>query len=131
MFLHFNFFHQRMLFHRYTTTTDCYFSLSVTMFLNIEFLPFFPIFVKIVVFITILCLMIWNKVLRTNEDSRTEITFILRLKFERLTNYPSNGFMILCNTNQNSYLLLSVTNKTSCTIEWINPETNVLFLNPV
>lgn len=120
-----------MLFCRYTATADCYFSLCVTMLLRVEFLPFFPFFLKIVVFVAILRFVMENEILRTNKHTRVKDALILILYLEWLSNDPSNGFVILCNTHQNSYLLLSVTNKTSCTVKWINPETKILFLNPM
>jgi len=101
------------------------------MFLRAEFLPFFPFFLKIVVFVAILRFVMENEILRTNKHTRVKDALILILYLEWLSNDPSNGFVILCNTHQNSYLLLSVTNKTSCTVEWINPETKILFLNPM
>ena len=71
------------------------------------------------------------KVLRANKHTGTKDTLILSLYFEWLPNDSSNWFVILCYTNQNSHLLLSVTNKTSCTVKGINPETKILFLNPM
>lgn len=117
-----------MLFCRYTATADCYFSLCVAMFLRAEFLPFFPFFLKVVVFVAVLSLVMEDKVLRTNKHTGTEDTLVLSLDFEWLSNNSSDGFVILGYTHQNSYLLFSVTNKTSCTVKWINPETKVLFL---
>lgn len=131
MFLHFNFFHQRMLFGRYTPTANCYLSLSITMLLRVEFFPFFPFFRKVIVFITIFWFLMRDKVFRTNKDTGAEAAFILWFYFEWLTNDSCDGSVILGDTNQNSYLLFFVTYKASCTVKRINPETNILFFKPM
>lgn len=70
-----------------------------------------------------------NEVLWAYKDTRTEDAIFFLVEFERLAYDSSNGFVILCDSHQYSYLLFSVAYKPSCTVERINPEADIWFLD--
>lgn len=121
VFLHSNFFHQWVLLCWNSATTHSHFSLSMGMFVWVKFFPFFPRFVEVVVLVTILCLLFFNKQFRTQKDPWGKNALFRVVKFEWLTNNSCNRSVVLSNSHKNRYFLFFVAYETPSAVQWVNP----------
>jgi hypothetical protein len=93
------------------------------MLAGVEFFPFFPWFVEIVVFVTEFSLLFFNKKFWAQKDSRSKNALFRVVKLEWLSNYACNGSMILSDSHKYGDFLFFVTYKASSTVQWVDPQT--------
>ena len=121
VFLHPNFFHQWVLLYWNSATTHSHFSLSMAVFIWVEFFPFFPRFVEVVVLVTILCLFFFYKQFRTQKDPWSKNALFRFIKLEWLSNNSCNWSMMMSDSHKNRYFLFFVAYETSSAVQWVNP----------
>lgn len=123
---HANIIHEVVLFWRNSSAANCNFSFSLRMLGRIKFFMLFPRIFFMAVFITKFFFHFICKVFRPNVDSWVKFADLFGFEFERLANNSGNRSAIFSNTAQNGDFLFFIADKSSRTVQRIDPQTELL-----